>query len=315
MSSWLCLEVKGASSSKEDIMQIPFAFVDAFSERPLAGNPVAIVPHTETLDEPTMQRIAGELNQVTTTFILPPKNDFADWSLRSFTTGGHEVFGAGHNSLGAWWWLAESANLMLGEGRNHFTQEIGGELLPVEVRCKHSQPVTVALTHLSPVYGAICEDLPKLAEALRVEDEDIMLSLPAQVVSTGIAHLLVPVTDREIVAKAQPDLQRLKRILESVGGKGCYLYCLDDSESPSSIAHARFFNPTQGIVEEAATGTAAVPLACLLLRYGIAGNRKTLFIEQGYEMKRPCLLEVEVENDVLRLAGRAITVMEGTLRI
>jgi trans-2,3-dihydro-3-hydroxyanthranilate isomerase len=296
-------------------MQIRYAFVDAFTECPLAGSPVAIVPYAETLDEPTMRRIAGELNQVATTFILPPKNDFADWSLRSFTTAGHEVFGAGHNSLGAWWWLAKSGNLMLGEGRNHFTQEIGGEILPVEVRCRHSQPVTVALTHMSPVYGAVCEDLPKLADALGVEDEDIMLSLPAQVVSTGIAHLLVPVIDREIVAKAQPDLQQLRRILQAADGEGCYLYCLDDSELPSSIAHARFFNPAQGVVEEAATATAAVPLACLLLRCGIAGNRKTLFIEQGYEMKRPCVLEVEVENDVLRLVGRAITVTEGMLRI
>lgn len=296
-------------------MQIPYAFVDSFTELPLAGNAVAIVPHAETLDEPTMRRIAGELNQVATTFILPPKNDFADWSLRSFTTAGQEVFGAGYNSLGAWWWLAESGNLMLGEGRNHFTQEIGGELLPVEVRCQHSQPVTVALTHMSPVYGAVCEDLPKLADALGVKTEDIMLSLPSQVISTGVAHLLVPVIDREIVAKAQPDPQQLKRLLQEVDGEGCYLYCLDDSELPSAIAHARFFNPAQGVVEEAATATAAVPLAGLMLRYGIAGNRKTLFIEQGYEIKRPCVLEVEVENDVLRLAGRAITVLEGMLRI
>ena len=296
-------------------MQIRYAFVDAYTERPLAGNPVAIVPHAETLDEPTMRQIAGELNQVSTTFILPPKNDFADWSLRSFTTAGQEVFGAGYNSLGAWWWLAESGNLMLGEGRNHFTQEIGGELLPVEVRCQHSQPVTVALTHMSPVYGAVCEDLPKLADALGVKTEDIMLSLPSQVISTGVAHLLVPVIDREIVAKAQPDPQQLKRLLQEVDGEGCYLYCLGDSELPSAIAHARFFNPAQGVVEEAATATAAVPLAGLMLRYGIAGNRKTLFIEQGYEIKRPCVLEVEVENDVLRLAGRAITVLEGMLRI
>ena len=296
-------------------MQIPYAFVDAFTESPLAGNPVAIVPHAETLDEPTMRRIAGELNQAATTFILPSKSDFADWRLRSFTAAGHEIFEAGHNSLGAWWWLAESGDLMLGEGRNHFTQQIGGELLPVEVRCQHSQPVTVALTHMSPVYGAVYGDLPKLADALGVEAEDIMLSLPSQVVSTGVAHLLVPVIDREIAVKAQPDPQQLKRLLQEVDAEGCYLYCLDDSELPSAIAHARFFKPAQGVVEEAATATAAVPLACFMLRYGIAGSRKTLFIEQGYEMKRPCVLEVEVENDVVRLAGRAITVMEGMLRI
>jgi trans-2,3-dihydro-3-hydroxyanthranilate isomerase len=294
-------------------MRVPYTFVEVFTQSPLMGNRMAIVPHAEMLDEPTMQRIAGELDQVATTFILPPKGDLADWSLRSFTASGKEVFGAGLNSLSAWWWLAESGGLTLSEGRNQFTQEIGGECLPVEVRCEHRRPVTVALTHLSPVYGAICEDLPKLADALGVEAEDIMLSLPSQVVSTGVAHLLVPVTDREIVAKAQPDAQRLKRLLQEVDGEGCYLYCLDDSELPSSIAHARFFNPGLGIVEEAATGTAAVPLACLLFRYGIAGNRKTLFIEQGYEMKCPCVLEIEVEDDVSLLTGRAITVMEGTL--
>jgi hypothetical protein len=101
-------------------MEIPYAFVDAFIQRPLAGNPIAIVPHAETLDEPTMQRIAGELNQAATTFILPPKNGSADRSLRSFTATGEEIFGAGHNSLGAWWWLAESGDLTLDEGRNYF---------------------------------------------------------------------------------------------------------------------------------------------------------------------------------------------------
>jgi trans-2,3-dihydro-3-hydroxyanthranilate isomerase len=296
-------------------MQIPFTFVDAFTERPLGGNPIAIVPHAGTLDEPTMQRIARELNQVTTTFILPPKSDFADWNLRSFSAAGHEVFGVGHNSLGAWWWLAKSGNLTLREGRNHFTQEIGGVLLPVESRCEHRQPVTVALTHSSPLYGSVCEDLQDLANALGLEGEDIMLSLPAQVVSTGISHLLVPVIDREIVAKVQPEAQRLERILRAVNGDGCYLYCVADSESTSSIAHARFFNATPGVEEEAATGSAAVPLACLLLRYGIVMSGKTIFIEQGYEMNCPSVLEVEVNNDVFRLAGRAITVMEGTVRI
>jgi trans-2,3-dihydro-3-hydroxyanthranilate isomerase len=296
-------------------MQIPFTFVDAFTERPLGGKPVAIVPHAEALDEPTMRRIARELNQFTTTFIIPPKSDSADWNLRSFTAAGHEVFGVGHNSLGAWWWLAKSGNLKLSEGRNHFTQEIGGVLLPVEIRCEHGQPVTVALTHSSPLYGSICENLPDLANALGLEDEDIMLSLPAQVVSTGISHLLVPVIEREIVAKVQPEARRLRRILRAVNGEGCYLYCLADSESTSSIAHARFFSATPGVEEEAATGSAAVPLACLLLRYGIVVTGKTIFIEQGYEMNCPSVLGVEVDNDVFRLAGKAITIMEGTVRI
>ena len=56
-----------------------------------------------------MRRIAGEFNQAETTFILP--SDRADWRLRSFTANGSEVFGEGHNTLGAWLWLSEQEKL------------------------------------------------------------------------------------------------------------------------------------------------------------------------------------------------------------
>lgn len=294
-------------------MHIPYYFVDVFADRPLTGNPLAVVPHAERLEEATMQRIAAELNQAETTFILPASNKSADWRLRSFTAPGHEVFGAGHNSLGAWWWLAES-ELNLRDGRNHFTQEIGDSLLPVEIRCEGQQLVSVVLTQSPPEFGNICEDPRGLAEALGLEEEDLSQLLPAQVVSTGAGHLLVPVGGRAAVIRAQPDPQRLAKILRAVGGEGCYLYCLDPV-SPSSAAHARFFNPTMGIVEDSATGTAAGPLACQLVKHGIVKDGATITIEQGYEIKRPSLLNVEVYDKVVRLAGRGVVVIEGTLRI
>ncbi len=295
-------------------MHIPFYFVDVFAEQPLTGNPLAVVPHAEHLDEQTMHRIAAELNQAETTFIVPPSSKSADWRLRSFTAPGHEVFGAGHNSLGAWWWLSESGELNLRDGRNHFTQEIGDSLLPVEIRCEGQQLVSVVLTQSPPEFGNICKDFRSLAEALGLEEEDCSQLLPAQVVSTGAGHLLVPVQNREAVIRAQPDPQRLAKILKAVGGEGCYLYCLDPV-SPASAAHARFFNPTMGIVEDSATGTAAGPLACQLVKHGIVKDGATMVIEQGYEMKRPSLLSVEVSDKVVRLAGRGVTVIEGRLRI
>ena len=151
-------------------MHIPFYFVDVFADRPLTGNPLAIVPHAEGLEEATMQWIAAELNQAETTFILPASSRSADWRLRSFTAPGHEVFGAGHNSLGAWWWLAESGDLNLRDGRNHFTQEIGDSLLPVEIRCEGHQLISVVLTQSPPEFGNICEDSRGLAEALGLEE-------------------------------------------------------------------------------------------------------------------------------------------------
>jgi hypothetical protein len=114
-------------------MHIPFHLVDVFAERPLTGNPLAVVPQADELDDSTMQSVARELKQAETTFLMSSTRKPADWRLRSFTAGGVEVFGAGHNSLGARWWLAESGLLPLAEGKTGFTQEIGDRLLPVEI--------------------------------------------------------------------------------------------------------------------------------------------------------------------------------------
>jgi trans-2,3-dihydro-3-hydroxyanthranilate isomerase len=295
-------------------VHIPFHFVDVFAERPLTGNPLAVVAHGEVLEDAMMQMIAAELNQAETTFILPARNKSADWRLRSFTAPGNEIFGAGHNSLGAWWWLAEAGHLKLSDGPTHFTQEIGDNLLPVEIRCEDQQLVSVVLTQSPPEFGNICEDLQGLAEALGIEKADLLQTLPAQVVSIGAGHLLVPVRHRAATVRAHPDSQRLAKVLKAVGGEGCYLYCLDPV-LPSSVAHARFFNPTMGIVEDSATGTAAGPLACQLVKHGIVQDGTTMIIEQGYEMKRPSLLSVEVNGEVVRLAGRGVKVIDGTLRI
>src|SRR5271167_1965619 len=111
---------------------LPFYLVDVFSDQPLRGNPLALVPDGERVDEATMRRVAREFNQSETTFLLPPTRAGADWRLRSFTPSGQEVFGAGHNCLGAWWWLAESGRLDLGHSGGKFIQQIGDHLLPVK---------------------------------------------------------------------------------------------------------------------------------------------------------------------------------------
>jgi trans-2,3-dihydro-3-hydroxyanthranilate isomerase len=212
-----------------------------------------------------MQRVVAELNQAETTFILPASSQCADFPLRSFSAAGHEVFGTGHNSLGAWWWQAESGELRLGDGPNQLTREIGDSLLPVEIRREGQQLVSVVLTQSPPEFGNICEDRWGLAEALGLELEDLSQSLPAQVGSTGAGHLLVPV-------RACPDPQRLAKIQKAVDGGDCYLYCLDPVLR-SSAAHAQCFNPTIGIAEDSAIGTAAAPSACQLVSRGIVKDK------------------------------------------
>ena len=137
-------------------MQITFYLIDVFADRPLAGNPLAVVPQAGSLDQNSMRNIARELNQAETTFLLDSTRPTADWRLRCFTCGGIEVFGAGHNSLGAWWFLAESGALNLANGQRTFTQEIGDRLLPVKIEMNGQCVGSVILTQEPPVYGQIC---------------------------------------------------------------------------------------------------------------------------------------------------------------
>jgi len=175
--------------------------------------------------------------------------------------------------------------------------------------------MSVIMTQSPPLFGNICNDIGALAESLGLEEEDLMpQQFPSQVVTTGAPHLLVPVRSREATVRARPNGQLLARVLANAGGEGCYVFCLDPV-LPSSNAHARFFNPTVGIVEDSATGTAAGPLACQLVAKGIVEDGATVRIEQGHEMGRPSLLNVQVRNGVVRLAGRCVTVAEGVLRI
>jgi trans-2,3-dihydro-3-hydroxyanthranilate isomerase len=292
---------------------IPFYFVDVFANRPLAGNPLAVVPDADDLDDKTMQRIAREFNQSETTFLLRPTKA-ADRRLRSFTSAGIEVFGAGHNALGAWWWLAESGALGAENGRRQFTQEIGDRVLPVEITFREGQPVNVAMAHAAPEFGRSCSDLQGLATALGTTSESFTRELPAQVVSTGAAHLLVPIQLRTVLDGLQPDPARLLPVLKEVGAQGCYAFCID-AFKPETIACARFFNPTVGILEDPATGSAAGPLACYLRAHNILKADGEYSIEQGHTVGRPSQIGVCIAANKISVIGVATVSAEGKLRV
>ena len=293
--------------------RIAFHLVDVFADHPLTGNPLAVVPQADDLTDSDMKNIARELNQAETTFIVAPSRPPADWRLRSFTARGIEVFGAGHNSLGAWWWLAESGALKLAEGDTELTQEIGERLLPVRIERRQGRVRSVTLTQAPPVYGRMLGDVAGLAGALGITIADFAAELlPAQVVSTGAAHLLVPVRNRGAVERLQPNEALLRDLLARTDAQGCYVFCLDPV-APPAIAHARFFNPTAGIAEDSATGSAAGPLACQLVARGVAQEDTAIVIEQGHEMRRPSLLTVRMRGDVVELSGRCVTVASGML--
>ena len=292
---------------------LSFYFVDVFASEPLTGNPLALVPDADHVDESRMRAIAREFNQSETTFLLSPTLPGATCRLRSFTPSGAEVGGAGHNALGAWLWL-EATGRLLNQGSD-LAQEIAGAVLPVEIIRDPGRPAAVSMEQSPPQFAEPLTDHDELADALGLDEDNLTRSAPAQVVSTGAAHLMVRVRDRTAVDQAAPDGPRLRAVLAAAGGEGCYLYSLDPVDTADAIAYTRFFNPTVGIVEDPATGTAAGPLVALLVALGDVPDGVTATVEQGHALGRPSRIQVSVSGTRVRVTGSGLVVANGTLRI
>lgn len=289
----------------------PFFFVDVFADEPLQGNSLAVVDRADDLSDETMRAIAREFNQSETTFVLTPTDPATTVRLRSFTTAGSEVFGAGHNALGAWIWLLDSEPDRVA-AHSELTQEIGQDILPVEASRTPNGRLVVTMSQSAPVFGETVTDRPSVAHALGLEVSALVPDAAAQVVSTGAAHLMVGVADRRAVDAAAPLSGELAALLARAGGEGCFVYSLDPI-APDSVAYARFFNPTVGITEDPATGTAAGPLIALLVARGHLPDGQEATIEQGYAMGRPSRIRVAVDGHRVYLKGSGLVIASGTL--
>jgi len=289
-----------------------FYFIDVFADRPLTGNPLALVPDADDLTVSQMRAIAREFNQSETTFLLRPHEEGVDWRLRSYTPAGAEVGGAGHNALGAWLWLADQG---LTGDRPAVTmrQRIGAEILDVEILRVPGEPVRIVMDQGAPEFGEHVTDGERLTGALGLEPRHLATDATPQVVSTGVAHLLVPLATREAVDAAVAQSRDLAALLADAGGEGCYLYTTAGDDG--AAAYTRFFNPTVGIDEDPATGTAAGPLAAALVRSGRVPAASPVLIEQGHHLGRPSRIRVDVADDRVRLSGSGVITARGELRV
>jgi PhzF family phenazine biosynthesis protein len=295
-------------------IRVPFYVVDVFASQPLSGSPLPLLPAADDLDLAQLRAIAREFSQPETTFLLRPSLPGATVRIRSFTPAGAEVGGAGHNALGAWVWLEAAGRLGPAGPAGSLAQELAGRVLPVEVIRRPGQPAVIWMDQSPPQFGATVGDRSALADGLGLTEQDLPADEPAQVVSTGAAHLMVPARDRAAVDRAAPDSARLKALLQRAGGEGCYLYSRDPAAA-GAVAYARFFNPTAGIAEDPATGSAAGPLAARLAAAGQIPRQATVVIEQGHALGRPSRIEVEVAGTRIRVGGSGLVVAEGTLTL
>lgn len=294
-------------ASQSSSSSLTAGIIDVFANTALTGNPLAVVEEADELSEEQMRRIAGEFNQAETTFIM--RSSRADLKLRSFTASGAEVGGAGHNALGAWLWMAQAGKLGTIGAPQWFRQEIGGDVLPIALGVMNGR--IFGRMKQSPMkLGQSLADTVPLAAALGLAPEDIQATPAPRLVNTGAGHLLVRLRDARTVDRAEPSARSLLKVLASASAEGCYVYAFD--EAARGKAYARFFNPTVGLWEDAATGTAAGPLAAYLAHEGLTSG--VFEIEQGTRLGRRSILRVDAGPEP-ELSGSGVIVMRGTLSL
>ncbi len=284
-----------------------FVTVDVFTDRRFGGNPLAVFPDACGLSDAEMQALAAEFNLSETTFVLPPADAANTARVRIFNRTAEMPF-AGHPNVGTGWVLAQQGRDR--DGLLRF-EEIAGL---VEVRTTREgatiaapQPLT-----LGPALAAAA-----VAACVGLDPADVLVAAHQPVLaSVGNSFVIAEVAPDALV-RAVPDLARFRRTAAGYAAAGegrlpLYLYARD-AAAPGSL-RARMFSPLSGTVEDAATGSAATPLAALLL--SLSGDAAAYFeITQGVEMGRPSLLRASARRaaDGIRagVGGGCVPVLRG----
>ncbi|QKT06484.1 PhzF family phenazine biosynthesis protein [Gordonia sp. X0973] len=278
-------------------MQRPFAQVDVFTDRPTAGNPVAVVCDGDGLDDATMAAFARWTNLSETTFVQTPIEPAADYRLRIFTPTGELPF-AGHPTLGsAHAWLERS-----GTTRRQIVQECGIGL--VEIR-RDGERLAFAAPDLRR--GGPVEDhvLDRVVAALRLSPEQV---IGADWVDNGPPWIGVRLASAQDVLDLRPDNESLGALM--VGVVGAY----PDGGGPDGAAvEVRAFAPGVGVPEDPVTGSLNAGLAKWLRAAGHVPSRYVA--SQGTALGRAGRVFVHDDDTDIWIGGQSVTVVSGTVEL
>jgi trans-2,3-dihydro-3-hydroxyanthranilate isomerase len=273
-----------------------YVVADVFTDTPLTGNQLAVFTDARGLDDAMMQALALEVGFSETVFVLPPEAG-GNVRIRIFTPH-YELPFAGHPTLGTAFVLG--APLQLGV----ITLETGRGNIPVALERDESGRI---------VFGRMEQPVPtvepfaaaaELCEALGVAGSE----LPVERYDNGATHLFVALGSEAEVAALRPNVPAVVDF--GATGVSCFAGAGDRWTTRMFWAGG----------EDAATGSAAGPLACHLARHGRIAWGDEIVISQGASIGRPSTLYARAEGgdgliDRVEVGGQAVTVARGEFRL
>ena len=297
-------------------MRLPYDIVDVFTDRPFAGNQLAVVRGADDLSTQQCQALAQEFGFSESTFPASTVTDGAAYATRIFTPAAEIPF-AGHPTLGTAWVLRSHGLLTADAVTQHCgAGEIGvrfdGDLVELS-----ATPRDLA----GPVPPDLVRDVLRHVGLSRSD-----LAGEAWVAGCGLSFVHVPVTEEAVVravasgasfAALGEQLAALGEVSDLLDAVNLYAVA---GEAPRLDVHSRVFVPGVGVPEDPATGSAAAGLGMALVASGVLPEGGTSAIRQGVEMGRPSSLlgRVEAEDGratACHVAGRVQPVASGEIEV
>ena len=292
---------------------LQFSVVDVFTRTRFAGNPLAVVLEADALRTDQMQAVAREFGFSETAFVLRPENPGHDARVRIFTPATEVPF-AGHPNIGTAFVVGRRAESP--PQRLAFEEAAG--LVVLDVLAEGGEVTGARLTAPEPLSTGRVYAPSEVAAALHLDVADVATALhPPMAASVGLPFVMVEIGSRAALARARPDAAVFARIMAGEVLDAIYLYTRDLAPQDGAVDWtARMFAPADGVAEDPATGSATAALAALLASRDAGFAGRALRVAQGVDMGRPSQLEPEVAPDgTVRLAGRCVAVMDGTITV
>jgi trans-2,3-dihydro-3-hydroxyanthranilate isomerase len=301
-------------------MRYRFVTADVFTDRIFGGNPLAVLPEADGLDQHQMQSVAREFNLSETVFVLPPEDAAHARRLRIFTPA-QEIPFAGHPTVGSALILAGLGAIELAGESTAITFEEGAGPVPVTIHAAGGRPLSAQLTAPRPPEVRPGPEPAALAATLSLTTADLRTDtgLPA-FASCGFPFLIVEVRDAAALGRARLDHARWRDLLADAWSGAVYVITRDPDGLDVDF-RVRMFAPGAGVSEDPATGGAAAALGGWLgLHEAPADGTARCRLAQGIEIGRPSRLEIEIEKRAgqvaaVRVGGSAVLVSEGTIEV
>ncbi|MGI9255021.1 MAG: PhzF family phenazine biosynthesis protein [Thermomicrobiales bacterium] len=255
-----------------------FTICDVFTKRPLAGNQLAVFTNAADIPDALLQPIAREIAFAETVFLYPAATG-ADARMRIFTPNAELRF-AGHPIIGA--------AVVLGAER-------GGDEIKLETGAG-TVPVTLSRKNGRVIAGRMRQPVPTSSpwrnpESLLLALGTTKSTLPVTIYDNGMVHVYIGFESRDAVRALHPDPYDLATIARERGMPTIGIVCFAGTGTEWK---SRMFSPAAGVAEDAATGSAAGPLACHLFQHGLIESGVDIEIRQGREIGRPSVLHTTV---------------------